>query len=159
MRVNRVLILCCLFICGCGSEHSSYIGQLHSGTPEQRAQAASFLGAQRIAEANPHLQEALQDENAKVRAKVIWALGMLRSKAALKNLLPFMQDADRHIRQATARALMQIEEPDAIETLEQALKVESDDWVIKDITAAIKHLRQFEGEADVGESTVRGEFF
>ncbi|MBT3603057.1 MAG: HEAT repeat domain-containing protein [Candidatus Latescibacteria bacterium] len=146
-------------MCGCGSEHSNYISQLRSGTPEQRAQAASFLGAQRITKAIPQLLEALQDENVQVRTKVIWALGMLRSKAGLKKMLPFMQDPDRDIRQATARALMQIEEPGAIAMLESALKIEPDEWVVKDITAALEHLRQFEGEADIGASSVRGEFF
>jgi HEAT repeat protein len=159
MRVSFIVILCGLFVLGCGSENRNYIDQLRSGTPEQRALAASFLGAQRITQAIPHLLKSLEDENVQVRVKVIWALGMLRSKGALKNLLLFMQDPERDVRQVTARALMQIEEPEAIETLEQALKIESDEWVVKDITAALKHLRQFEGEADVGESSVRGEFF
>ena len=154
----RVLLFCCVFY-GCGSEHSSYIDQLRSGTPEQRAQAAAFLGAQRIAEAIPHLRTALQDEDDAVRAKVIWALGMLRSSAAMPDLLPLMQDSDRNIRQVTARTLMQIEAPEAIPALENALKIESDEWVAKDIESAIQHLRQFEGEVDIKEATVRGEFF
>lgn len=153
------LLLCCSFLYGCGSEHSSYIDQLRSGTPEQRAQAAAFLGAQRIVEAIPHLRAALQDKNTSVRAKVIWALGMLRSTAAMPDLLPLMKDSDRNMRQVTARALMQIEAPEAIPALENALKIESDEWVVKDIQTAIKHLRQFEGEVDIKEATVRGEFF
>jgi len=159
MWVNPFILLMCALIGGCSSEKNSYIDQLQSGTPKQRAQAASFLGAQRMAESIPYLLEALNDENVQVRAKVIWALGMLRSKAAFKKLLPFMRDTDRDIRQVTALTLMQIEEPEAIETLESALKIESDEWVAKDIATAIKHLRQFEGEADVKEATVRGEFF
>jgi HEAT repeat protein len=160
MWVNPLAILLCgVLIGGCSSENSSYIDQLQSGTPKQRAQAASFLGAQRMGESIPHLLATLDDDNVQVRAKVIWALGMLRSKAALKILLPFMMDADRDIRQVTAFALMQIEEPEAIVTLESALKIESDAWVAKDIAAALAHLRQFEGEVDVKESTVRGEFF
>jgi HEAT repeat protein len=159
MCVKSVILLCCLFMCGCGSVDRNYIDQLRSGTPEQRAQAASFLGAQRIAEAIPHLQVALQDESIQVRVKVIWALGSLRSKRVLDNLLPLMQDTDRNIRQATARALMQIEEPKAIVALERALKIEYDTWVVKDITMALEHLRQFEGEVDVRETSVRGEFF
>ena len=160
MRVNSfILLLCGVLMGGCSSEKSSYIDQLQSGTPKQRAQAASFLGAQRMAESIPYLLEALKDENVQVRTKVIWALGMLRSKAAFKKLLPFMNDADRDIRQVTAFALMQIEEPEAIATLESALKIESDEWVAKDITTAIKHLQQFEGDAEVKEAAVRGEFF
>ena len=160
MRVNSfILLLCGVLMGGGSSEKSSYIDQLQSGTPKQRAQAASFLGAQRMAESIPYLLEALKDENVQVRTKVIWALGMLRSKAAFKKLLPFMNDADRDIRQVTAFALMQIEEPEAIATLESALKIESDEWVAKDITTAIKHLQQFEGDAEVKEAAVRGEFF
>jgi len=160
MRVNLLIVLLCgMLVAGCSSENSSYVDQLQAGTPKQRAQAASFLGAQRIAESIPYLLEALDDDNVQVRAKVIWALGMLRSKDALKKLLPFMMDMDRDIRQVTAFALMQIEEPEAIVTLEKALKIESDEWVAKDIVTALKHLRQFEGEADVKEAAVRGEFF
>lgn len=160
MWVNPFIILLCgVLVGGCSSEKSSYIDQLQSGTPKQRAQAASFLGAQRIAESIPHLLKALDDENVQVRARVIWALGMLRSKAAFKKMLPFMMDTDRDIRQVTAFALMQIEEPEAIATLESALKTESDEWVAKDIATALKHLRQFEGEAEIKETDVRGEFF
>lgn len=159
MWVKAFLVLLCIGGYGCGGQNSTYIDQLQSQDPQQRAQAASFLGAQRISEAVPHLLKALEDPNEDVRAKVIWALGMLRSKDALKKLMPLMQDSDRDIRQAVARALMQIEEPEAIQVLESALKIESDEWVAKDIQMAIEHLRQFEGEADVKEATVRGEFF
>ena len=159
MWIISSILVCCILVSGCGSEHGDYVKQLRSGTPEQRAQAASFLGAQRIANAVPYLKAALQDENAQVRVKVIWALGTLRSKRVLKDLLPVMQNENRNIRQATALALMQIEEPDALQTLQGALLTESDVWVAKDIKRAIAHLGQFEGEADIRESSVRGEFF
>lgn len=154
-----VIAIFCLLLLGCGSEESTYIGQLQSGTEKQRAQAASFLGAQRVAKAIPDLRGALQDESNLVCAKVIWALGMLRSKDAFHDLVPFLKHSDRDIRQATARALMQIEEPEAIGPLTEALESEADEWVKMDMQAALVHLRQFEGETDIGEATVRGEFF
>lgn len=151
--------LICVFFLACGSQESNYIDQLKTGTPKQRAQAAAFLGAQRVPEAIPALRDALHDENIDVKTKAIWALGMLRSKDALPDLLFLMKNSDRNIRQVTVRAVMQIEEPEAIPVLEKALKIESDEWVRKDIQTAIEHLRQFEGEADIGEASVRGEFF
>ena len=147
-----------LAIWGCGSGNE-YVDQLHSGSPEQRVQAASFLGAQRVSEAIPHLRMALRDTLPEVRSNVIWALGMLRSKEAMPELLPMLRNSNRNIRQATARALMQIEEPEAIAALESARKVEQDTWVQADMDRTIEHLRQFEGETNVQEFRVRGEIF
>ena len=45
---------------GCGQE-GDYVVQLRSGVPEQRAEAASFLGAQLRTGAVPSLRAALRD--------------------------------------------------------------------------------------------------
>lgn len=153
------LVLMPLLLWGCRSERDTYLVQLRSGNADQRAQAAAFLGAQRMGEAIPHLQAALRDTVPEVRTKVIWALGMLRSKDAMRDLIPLLRDANRDIRQATVLALMQIEEPDAIPALENAHRLETDAWVKRDMARALQHLKQFEGETDVGESSIRGEFF
>jgi HEAT repeat protein len=153
------LLLLFFFWFGCGSVHDDYLRQLRSGSPDQRAQAASFLGAQRVGDAVPHLQRALRDSEPNVRAKVVWALGMLRSKDALRDLIKLLGDHDRDVRQVTAWALMQVEEPEAIAALERAMAIEHDAWVKKDMDRAVRYLKQFEGEADIEEISVRGQFF
>ena len=148
-------VLCCLLgIGGCG-EGNSYIEQLHSGTVEQRAQAATFLGAQRAGDAIPALRIALRDTVPEVRAKVVWALGMLGAKDAMVGLVPLLQDSSRRVRQQTAVALMYLEEPEVLPALELALKMEKDPWIQADLKRAIAHLQQFEGDVDVDEGTFR----
>lgn len=153
------LVMMPLLVWGCRSERDTYLAQLRSGTPDQRAQAAAFLGAQRVSDAIPHLRAALRDTVPEVRTKVIWALGMLRSKAAMRDLISLLRDGNRDIRQATALGLMQIEDPEAIPALENAHRMETDAWVKRDMDRALRHLKKFEGEADVGEGGIRGEFF
>ena len=158
LKLSAALISLALFL-GCASEFDRTIDRLQQGTPKQRSQAAAFLGAQRIAEAAPHLREALEDTTAEVRAKSAWALGMLRSKTALPDLLRLLDDEKRSVRQAAAVALMQVEEPDAIPVLKRALDIESDIWVKRDMSRAVQFLEQFVGEEDVGEGRVRGAFY
>ena len=144
-----------LLMGGCGQDYGGYIAQLRSGTPEQRAAAASFVGAQRISSAIPALRGALRDTVAEVRAKASWALGMLRSKEVVPDLLPMLRDTSGRVRQQVVWALMQIEEPEAVPALEVALRMEKDPWVQGDLRRAIAHLKQFQGEVDIGESTFR----
>ncbi len=139
---------------GCGQE-DDYVVQLRSGAPEQRAEAASFLGAQGRADAVPSLRAALRDTASEVRAKVVWALGMLRSKEAMPDLLQMLRDRSRRVRQQAAWALMQIEEPEAIPALEIALRLEKDPWVRGDLRRAIEYLKQFQGDVDIGEAGFR----
>ncbi len=158
-QLKKILPMLLLFLSGCGSPHADYLRQLRSGSIDQRIDAAAFLGAQRIAEAIPHLRAALRDPVPQVRTKAAWALGMLRAKEALRDLIRTLGDKDRDVRQITAWALMQIEEPEAISALERALASEPDAWVKKDMDRAVRYLRQFDGEVDIEESRVRGEFF
>lgn len=138
---------------GCGG--NSTIDRLRSGTPEQRAEAAAFLGAQRVTEAIPALREALKDTSEDVRAKSAWALGAMRSKDALPDLLRLVESDSRRVRQQAVQAVAEIEEPGAIPTLEAALAREDDPWIRKDLEAALEYLGQFEGEADVSEGGFR----
>ncbi|MDE2829235.1 MAG: HEAT repeat domain-containing protein [Gemmatimonadota bacterium] len=158
-QLKKILLALLLFLCGCSSPHGDYVRQLRSGTVDQRIDAAAFLGAQRVFEAVPHLRAALRDSAAPVRTKAAWALGMLRAKEALRDLIRMLGDKDRDVRQIVAWALMQIEEPEAILALERAMASEPDAWVKKDMERAVRYLRQFDGEVDVEEGRVRGEFF
>lgn len=154
-----IVLISAIFLISCRSQYGEYFSQLRSDSPDDRAQAALFLGAQRVGEAIPYLRAALRDTVPQVRAKVIWALGMLRSKEALHDLMPYLRDAHRNVRQATALALMQIEEPEAISSLEAASRIEEDVWVKRDMDRAIQYLQQFEGETEIGEGKMRGEFY
>lgn len=139
---------------GCGGD-DGYMAQLRSGTDRERAEAATFLGAQRVAGAIPHLRLALRDTVPEVRAKVAWALGMLGAKDSLPDLLPLLRDPSRRVRQQAVVAVMYIEEPEAIPALELALKMERDAWVRSDLKRAIEYLRQFQGETELGEASFR----
>ena len=154
-----ILLISLLLLAGCGSPHSDYLSQLRSGSADQRVDAAAFLGAQRVGEATPHLRVALKDSEPRVRTKAAWALGILRAKEALRDLTRMLGDKDRDVRQIVAWSLMQLEEPEAIVTLQQAIASEPDAWVKKDMVRTVRFLKQFEGEADIEESSVRGEFF
>ena len=155
MKAVAILVLACgLGAPGCGGGNE-FVLQLKEGIPKQRVEAAAFLGAQRVAEAVPALREALSDTSEEVRAKVIWALGTIRSKAALHDLIPLVKDSSRRIRQQAVQALAAIEKPEAIPHLEAALETEEDEWIRKDIEAGLEYLRQFEGETDMGEGSFR----
>ena len=158
-KLKKILPILLLFLSNCSSPHGDYLRQLRSGSVDQRIDAASFLGAQRVVDAIPHLRAALRDSVTSVRTKAAWALGMLRAKEALRDLIRMLGDKDRDVRQIVAWALMQLEEPEAISALERAMMSEPDAWVKKDMERAVRYLRQFDGEADVKESLVRGEFF
>ena len=129
--------------------------QLRSGSSGDRAAAAAYLGTHGPPGAVPSLRAALRDSVPDVRAKAAWALGMLRSKEALPDLVLTLRDDHRRVRQQSAWALMQIEEPEAIPMLEMALQMERDPWVQGDLRRAIRHLRQFQGDVDLGELRFR----
>ena len=155
LTVSSWMVLASLaLLLGCGSE-GGYEDQLVSGTDEQRAQAASFLGAQREVRAVPALVSALGDPVPAVRAKVAWALGMMGARQALLPLAACLSDSSTRVRQQAGLALMQLEDPGAIGALEAALRAEPDVWVRGDLQRALSHLRQFEGEADLSEGGFR----
>lgn len=139
---------------GCDNDEDR-LSQLRSESPEDRAAAAAYLGAHGTPRAIPSLRATLRDSVPEVRAKAAWALGMLRSKEALPDLLPMLRDNHRRVRQQVAWALMQIEEPAVVAALEIALQTEQDPWVQADLRRAAEHLRQFQGDVDLGESRFR----
>lgn len=146
--------LLCVVVVGCGSE-SSYVDDLTHPSAERRVAAAEFLGAQREGSAVAALVDALGDSEPGVRAKSAWALGMIRDSVAMHPLIDLLDDGDREVKQASLGALMNLEQPDALPALGSALSKESDDWVVGDLEKTIRYLEQFEGEADVGESSFR----
>ena len=149
-----VLTACLGGVGGC-SGGGDYVDQLRNGTPAQRADAASYLGAQRESRAIPALIATLRDTSDEVRAKAVWALGMLGAKKALPCVVGLLRDHSTRVRQQAGLALMALEEPDAITPLETAVRMEKDPWVRGDLKRAIDYLRQFEGEADLSESGFR----
>jgi HEAT repeat protein len=154
MRSLRVIVLLSLGLPGCGDD-GDHFTRLRSGTPREREDAAAYLGARRIAGAVPYLRKALRDTVPEVRAKAIWGLGMLGAGEALPDLVPFLTDRSRRLRQQAAVAIMHIEQPEAIPVLKLALWTEKDRWVRSDLARAIEHLKQFVGESDIAEGTFR----
>jgi HEAT repeat protein len=155
-RPLRALILCVLCL---SCQDRSFYSDLKSPDPGTRIRAVEFLGSQRDRLAIPQLIETLGDSSVEVRAKAGWALGMLRAKEAAQPISLLLSDPEPRVRQSASRALLQIEEPDVLPSLKQALARESDEWVKQDLEDAIKHLTQFEGETDVGEAGFRGNWF
>lgn len=154
MRSLSVILLLSLGLPGCGGE-SDHFTRLRSGTPREREDAAAYLGARRVPGSVPWLRQALRDTVPEVRAKAIWALGMLGAGEALPDLVPFLTANSRRLRQQAAVAIMHIERPEAIAVLEMAMRTERDPWVRSDLARAIAHLKQFVGESDIAEGTFR----
>ncbi|MDE2889062.1 MAG: HEAT repeat domain-containing protein [Gemmatimonadota bacterium] len=152
MRGVILILLLGLPACGGDNEHFT---RLRAGTPREREDAAAYLGAHRVPGAVPHLRQALRDTVPEVRAKAVWALGMLGAGEALPDLVPFLRDGSRRLRQQAAVAIMHIEQPEAIAVLELAMRTERDPWVRSDLARAIAHLKQFVGESDIAEGTFR----
>lgn len=154
MRTLRIILTLSLGFPACGGENDHFT-RLRSGTPREREDAAAYLGAHRVPGAAPHLRQALRDTVPEVRAKAVWALGMLGAGEALPDLVPFLRDRNRRLRQQAAVALMHIEQPEAIAVLEFAMRTERDPWVRSDLARAIEHLKQFVGESDVAAGAFR----
>ena len=145
-----------LLLIGC--QDSSYTSDLGSKDLATRVRAIEFLGSQRDRSAIPGLIEALSDSEIEVRAKAAWALGMMQVKEAVDPIAALLNEPAARSRQSAANALMQIEEPDALPHLRDALERETNKWVKPEIQDAIKHLVQFEGEVDVDEGGFRGQY-
>ena len=153
MRSLKVIVLLSLGLPGCGG--GDHFTRLQYGTPREREDAAAYLGARRVTGAVSYLRQALRDTVPEVRAKAIWALGMLGAGEALPDLVPFLTDRNRRLRQQAAMAIMHIEQPEAIAFLELAVRTERDPWVRSDLRRAIEHLKQFVGESDIAEGAFR----
>ena len=78
----------------------------------------------------PHLAQALQDEDWRVRCAACWALGEIGDAQAIPPLLQALKDEDSYVRRAACWALGKIGDPQAIPPLLQALKDE--DWWVRD---------------------------
>tara|TARA_B110000116_G_scaffold237810_1_gene224265 strand:+ start:491 stop:745 length:255 start_codon:yes stop_codon:yes gene_type:complete len=83
---------------------------------------------------------------------------MMQAKEAVEPICLLLAESGARARQSAARALMQIEEPDALPSLREALDRETDRWVRPEIQEAINHLAQFEGELDLDEGNFRGQY-
>jgi HEAT repeat protein len=156
LRKSSYCLALLLVLVAC--EDRSFRADLSSPDPAVRIRAIEFLGSQRDRTVIPQLIEATRDTAVEIKAKAAWALGMLQAKEALEPVSQMLSDPASRVRQSASGALLQIEEPEAIPALRAALAKETDEWVRKDIEAAIKHLIQFEGETDVGESSFRGNY-
>jgi HEAT repeat protein len=141
-----------LLACGSGDP---FIDDLRHPSPDRRTAAAEFLGAQREIEAVRSLRLALGDSVPGVRAKVVWALGMIRAREARTDIQGLLGDPDRGVRQAVAWSLMQFGEPEAVPVLEAAIRTEKDPWVRSEFQRTVHFLRQFEGEEGVREGSFR----
>jgi HEAT repeat protein len=91
--------------------------QLNSPLPAQRCQAASELRAavspaSVAPEAVTALCLALEDENSRVRAEVLRALGQLRQSQTRPLLLNAFQDWSHEVREAAVLALIPLAQPD-----------------------------------------------
>ena len=87
----------------------------------------------------------LSDPNAEVRKRAAWALGNSDLKQAPPQLIAQLNDKDPEMREVTAWALYQIEDPSAVSGLEAALAREQDKELQIDYIRAL---------AAVGEKSV-----
>ena len=103
----------------------------------------------------PALRAALRDTVPEVRAKVVLGPGDAPCQGSDAGSPADASRASRRVRQQAVWALMQVEEPEAIPTLEIALKMERDPWVQGDLRRTIEYLKQFQGNVDISESGFR----
>jgi HEAT repeat protein len=61
-----------------------------------------------------------------VRARAVWGLGNVSPKEAPRQLVAMLRDTDPHVRELTAWALYEIEDPSTAPALQAALKAEQD---------------------------------
>lgn len=87
--------------------------QLQSKNPKDRAESARKLGELKDREAVPALVEALADAG-EARQDIIWALGEIRDPSASRDLIPFLQHENWHLRAASAEALGKIQGGDGV---------------------------------------------
>ncbi|MGH7711705.1 MAG: HEAT repeat domain-containing protein, partial [Gemmatimonadaceae bacterium] len=90
---------------------------------ETAAWALGNLNAESAAEA---LADALNSQSKHLRMLAIWALGNSRPKSAPRALLNALSDPDKDVRQIASWALFQLEDPESVPALEQALNREED---------------------------------
>ena len=151
-RFSLVLLVGLALAC----QDRTFQADLKSTDQQVRVRAIEFLGSQRDRSVIPELIEITTDPAVAVRAKASWALGMMQAKEAMGPIVKLLKDPEARVRQSACQALLQIEEPEALPALRAALQAEADEWVRQEMEAAIRHLVQFEGETDVGESSFKG---
>ena len=71
------------------------------------------------------LVAALADRSKRIRVRAVWAIGNSSPHEAPKALIAMLRDPDPDVRHITAWALYQIEDPSAVNALNDALKSES----------------------------------
>jgi HEAT repeat protein len=93
-----------------------------SEDPHLAAAAARLLGKLRIAEAAPDLVRLLRQPNAAVRLAAVEAVQDMRSPTGVAALDPLLEDADRDVRVATARALAALRWAPARKRMEEVME-------------------------------------
>ncbi|GAB4538534.1 MAG: hypothetical protein Kow0063_26440 [Anaerolineae bacterium] len=118
---------------------SVLLDALEEGTPEKQAAAADALIWVRQADAGPLLQ-ALASPEALVRQSAAEALGRLRYRAAVPQLISLLTDESPWVRHAAVRALGLIGDTQAVTPLVQCLK-DSSPWVRRSAAYALGAMR------------------
>jgi HEAT repeat protein len=117
-----------------------WLGDLSSGLPAVRRQAAVQLGRLGDRAAVPPLIELLQDAESSVRREAARALGELKDKRAVPGLIEALADEDANVRNFAAYALGEIRDPRAADALLDALA--DPQWTVRDQAAwALRELR------------------
>ncbi|MDJ0648031.1 MAG: HEAT repeat domain-containing protein [Xenococcaceae cyanobacterium MO_188.B19] len=130
-----------------GSKGKETIYQAYNSEIEE-VRSAVVGAISKIAEEQPEerafelLLQSLSDSSVNVRSEAAAALGNLRYKPAIPQLLELLQLQESESRKSAALALMKIGDSNSIEPLQKALEVESDPPVKPVIQLAINQLNK-----------------
>ena len=95
-----------------------------------RAESAHAIGMIGIQESIPHLAKYLENEKDELVIKrIISAFGLLRNKKGADIVLPYITHKSTSIRMATARALIEIQKPETLEKINEAITTEKDELI------------------------------
>ena len=128
-----------------------YAGDLRSGLPAVRREAAAALGRLARRSAVPALIAALKDPDKNVRREAAKALGAIRDPSAVPPLVDALQDSDANVRFYAAYALGEIKDRQAGGPLVQALT--DPEWCVRDQVAWA--LREIGDRAVIGPLVAR----
>lgn len=125
-----------------------------SDSPSADLRSAVVGAVAKMAEEEPEkrayelLIKSLKDTSVNVRSEAAAALGLLRYKPAIPQLIELINNSEIESRKSAALALMKIKDPSALDALQNAIDKESDTGVKQVIKLAIAKINQSEEDWD-----------
>jgi len=134
-KTTLLFLMAALCLPACSDHPVTYKGKplshwnnlLQHKNAKQKKEAAMACRAigEHAKEAVPYLRKALKDDHPQVRSEAAKALGEIRSKKSIDDLITASRDKHEKVRISAVQALAEIESKKAVPALIQALKDKS----------------------------------